>query len=298
MPRVGFICPGGGHVLFAECLASCRMGRRCLTKSTLTALSRTRPWTGKPSTTQLIAPTRMEYLKIINDYCVAPPNMAFALLGSRVHLGLADADSDVSLLEERFEEEDITGIADCFEVEADEGILTDYKTWGSWRVARALGIVEKVVPDPTGAVYQRSGKGYVKGAPKMVKVYTIDPAQADNREAELQLNRYRLFFEDRGFPVNRMQIEVIVRDGNTWVARNRGITEPIYFIPVKRWDDTRVRAYFTAKALALKSYLDKKELPPPCTPDECWSGRRCRDYCPVLNFCGAGASRVNAMEGV
>jgi hypothetical protein len=292
MPRVGFVCPDGVSVTFADCLASCRMGQRCLTKSTLSALSKPRPWTGTPSTTQLLNGTRMEYLKVTHDYYVAPPRMAFALLGSRVHLGLADADTDVSLLEERFEEDDITGIADCYELENGEGVLTDYKTWGSWRVARALGVVEKKMPDPSGAVYQSSGRGYRKGEPKMVMFFGQDPTQADLGDALWQVNRYRLFFEDRGFPVARMQLEVIVRDGGTWVARSRGVNEPIYVIPVRRLEDKTVRGYFDIKARALTEALDIKWTPAPCTTRERWDGRRCREYCEVAQFCDVGQEEM------
>jgi len=297
MPRVGFVCPDGARVTFADCLASCRLPRRCLTKSTLAALSKTRPWGGTPSTTQLLNGTRMEYLKIVHDYYVAPPRMAFALLGSRVHLGLADADTDVSLLEERFVEEDITGIADCYEVENGEGVLTDYKTWGSWRVARALGIVEKKVPDPSGAVYKRSGKGYRKGEPKMVAVFEADPTQAQPGDALWQLNRYRLFFEDRGFPVAHMQLEVIVRDGGTWMARSRGVAEPIYVIPVPRVSDNLIRDYFEEQTALLTGALATKTLPPPCRDEERWEGRRCRDYCDVAQFCDVGREEMKRARG-
>ena len=43
------------------------------------------------------------------------------------------------------------------------------------------------------------------------------------REVELQLNRYRIFFEEQGFPVSRIQIQAIPRDGGTYIAKNRGI---------------------------------------------------------------------------
>src|SRR4030042_5572166 len=98
--RTGFICPNGPTVAFETCMARCPWGARCLTKSPLYHLSKVRPWTGKPSTTQLINPTRIEFLKITQSYAVAPVRMAFAILGTRVHLGLADADTDVSILEE------------------------------------------------------------------------------------------------------------------------------------------------------------------------------------------------------
>ena len=288
--RVGFICPNGDAVPFDACMRGCHLGDRCLTKSTLQALTRVRPWTGKPSTTQLINPTRLEYLKLTNDFYVAPPTMAFALLGTRVHLGLADADTDISLLEEHFEDEDMTGQMDSYELEPgqDAGILTDYKTWGSYRVARALGVVKVRVPDPTGAVYQRSGNGYTKGDPKMVSIFEKDPNAVKIDDVEYQLNRYRLFLEPAGFPVKALQVEAIVRDGGTRIAYNRGVTEPMYLIPVAILPNAAVLEYFNNKGAALISALLSHRLPPECTDDECWEGKRCRGYCDVWEFCDKG----------
>ena len=227
--RTGFICPNGTTVAFETCMSTCPWGDRCLTKSTLKHLSAVRPWTGKPSTTQLVNPTRIEMLKITQSYATDPRNMAFALLGTRVHLGLADADTDVSLLEEHLEDELGTGTADAYELEpgAEGGVLTDYKTWGSYRVARALGIVKVRYPDPTGAVYKRSGPGYTAGQPKMLTRFETDPNAVYLKDAEWQLNHYRLRFEAAGYPVARLQIEAIVRDGETMTARTRGVIHPI-----------------------------------------------------------------------
>ena len=297
--RTGFICPNGTTVAFETCMARCPWGDRCLTKSTLYHLSKVRPWTGKPSTTQLINPTRIEFLKITQSYAVAPVRMAFALLGTRVHLGLADADTDVSILEEHLEDELTSGTPDCYELEpgAEGGILTDYKTWGSYRVARALGIVKVRVPDPTGAVYRRSGPGYTAGQPKMVTRFSRDPNAVKLDDAEWQLNDYRLHFEERGFPVDRLQIEAIVRDGETQAARTRGVLEPMYLIPVRTLPDDMVRAYFTNKREALLSALESGRLPPECTDDECWDGRRCRYYCDVWAFCPRGQQEHAALSG-
>lgn len=288
--RVGFTCPDGFHVRFEDCLTVCRMGKRCLTKSTLVHLARVRPWTGTPSTTQLINGTRMEYLKIKHDHYVAPERMAFALLGTRVHLSLGDADTDVSLLEENFAEPDITSRPDNYELEPgqEKGVITDYKTWGSYKVASALGIVAEKVPDPTGALYKRSGNGFKAGDPKMVTVYHQDPTAVDLREAELQLNHYRLRYEAAGFPVASLQIEAIVRDGGTIAAKSRGIDRNWYIIPVRTLPDAQVQAFFEAQAKALIHAVETDELPPPCTMDECWKRRRCAGYCDVWDFCDVG----------
>lgn len=286
--RVGFFCPDRVEVATDSCLMACRMQQRCLTKSSLKALSHQRQWTGKPSTTQLINGTRMEFLKLTRDYYSDPMRMAFALLGTKVHLGLADFDTDVSLLEEKFEEDTITGILDCYEQEGGVGILTDYKTWGSFRVAQALGSYTERVPDPSGAVYQRSGNGFKKGDSKMVTVSRFDPTKASVPDVELQLNRYRLFLEDAGFPVHILQLECVVRDGGTWAARDRGVLHQIYLIPVRRLPDDYVRNYFGKKAQALLLALRAGLDPPPCAPEETWEGRRCQEFCDVWEFCDVG----------
>ena len=296
--RIGFICPDGRQVCFEECFAGCVMGERCLTKSTLAHLSRVRPWTGTPSTTQLINGTRLEYLKIVADYYVAPPRMAFALLGTKVHLGLADADTDVSLLEEQLDENAVSGRPDNYELEpgAEGGTLTDYKTWGSYKVARALGIVSEKVRDPTGAVYKRSGNGFKAGDPKTVTRFRRDPSTVDLREVELQLNHYRLMYEAAGFPVTTLQVEAIVRDGNTITATGRGVDREIYVIPVRILPNDEVHRFFDAKAKALKHAVETGTMPEPCAQDERWNGRRCAGYCDVWESCDLGRSAHQEAE--
>ena len=72
------------------------------------------------------------------------------------------------------------------------------------------------------------------------------------------------------------------------VANNRGITDNISVIPVKRLDDSYVKEYYRAKREALLTALEKKELPPPCNSRESWGGKRCQSYCDVREFCDVG----------
>lgn len=300
MPRIGFVCPDDLEVSFDDCLAPgavCPMGERCLPKLMLLYLRRQRQWTGKPSVTQCLNGTRLEYLKITCDYYVAPPSLMFALVGTQVHRGLAEVESDVSLAEERFEEDELTGIIDCYEQEpGGKGILTDYKTWGSWRVARALGLVKSWVPDPTGAVYQRSGSDYKKGDPKKVAIFEARPEAVELGDALWQLNAYRLMFERRGFPVDELQIVAIVRDGGTHLAESRGLTETVYRIPVPKLADGEVNAYFAMKGRALVAALTEHRPPPPCTDEERWDGLRCQKYCEVAQFCDVGREEMGKRD--
>ena len=48
-------------------------------------------------------------------------------------------------------------------------------------------------------------------------------------EWEFQLNNYRMKFEQAGFDVDQMKVMCIVRDGNTHIARSRGVFRNIYF---------------------------------------------------------------------
>ena len=172
------------------------------------------------------------------------------------------------------------------EMKQQEGyLLTDYKTWGSFRVALALGLVESKVPDPSGAVYYRSGSWGKAGTPKMVSIWTPSPWRADLFNEEMQLNNYRILVEGCGFPISRMQLQVTVRDGATFIATGRGVDRKIYIIPIRRVADEEVKGYFEAKRQALLEALEAKTLPPPCSDYERWEGRRCKGFCDVAKFC-------------
>jgi len=92
-----------------------------------------RIWTGKPSTTQLLNPTRMEFLKITKDYAITPQERAFALLGTQHHRRLEIIAKKIAELEaeKKLSDNINTGILDLLEPDNGKWILTDYKTWGS-----------------------------------------------------------------------------------------------------------------------------------------------------------------------
>ncbi len=254
--QAGFVCPDGNRVSHQQCLESCR--ERCLTLPTLASLASVREWTGVPSTTQCLNGTRMEYLKIVNDYYVNPKDRAFALLGTRHHFHLEAITRKLNVLSEEKLKGEVTGIIDLLEPahEPDSYILADYKTSGSYKVARAL--------------------------------------KGDMSDWELQLNNYRVMVEALGFPVSRMLIQCTVRDGGTFMARKNGLTENIYLIAVKRLDDAAVKDYFYRKSHMLIKAVESGEMPPPCSGEESWGGRRCLGYCEVAAFCPgfSGISRA------
>ena len=245
--QAGFICPDGKRVTHQECLEGCRA--RCLTLPTLVSLANTRDWNGIPSTTQCLNGTRMEYLKIINDYYVKPKDRAFALLGTRHHFRLEAITKKLNVLSEEKLQGEVSGIADLLEpdIDPDTYILADYKTSGSYKVARAL--------------------------------------KGDMADWELQLNNYRVMAEALGFPVSRMLIQCTVRDGGTFMAKKNGCNENIYLIPVTRMNNSEVKDYFYRKSQSLIKAVESGEMPPPCDGEERWGGKRCLGYCDVADFC-------------
>jgi hypothetical protein len=286
----GFICPDGQRIKTVSCLAQCRMDRRCLTLPTLHSVAWQREWKGKPSTTQCLSGTRCEMLKITKPYYIDPKDRSFALLGSRHHWKLEAVAKKLAVLpEETLEDEDTKGTFDLLEPDGvDTYGLSDYKTAGSFKVARAMGLVSRKVKHPT-EVYKSSGKWGKAGDPKMIDEWYIDESKIDMWDWEMQLNNYRMKVEACGFPIAWMQIQATVRDGNTRSARDNGIFENIYLIPVKRMDDEVVEEYFNRKARALIKAIDTG-FAPICEESERWGNTKCLRYCEVAEFCDHGMS--------
>lgn len=271
------------------------MAERCLTLPSLKLISKEREWNGVASTTQLLNGTMYEYLRLTQPYYVDPDSRAFMLAGIKHHGALEEVAKELGLPSEVALSID-RDIFDLVEVEEEGLILTDYKLWGSFKVAMALGIVETgKKPDPSGAVYKSTGKWGKAGSPKMVGEFAQKPALADNWETELQLNRYRIKLEDLGVKVARMQLQVTVRDGGLFIAEQRGVYRKIYRIPVKFLDNLEVGTYFAVKDTHLKEAL-MKGWSEPCGSKECWDGIRCKDYCDVAQFCPKG-KLVKTLEG-
>jgi len=278
MPPKWIVCPKSTNPIpIDDCINHCT--DRCLTLPTIKAMTSDRKWTGSPSTTQLLNGTMIEFLKITRDYIIDPQNRAFALLGTRHHQMLEEAAKELNLPSEIALSPDGHDIFDLLEPENGHWTLTDYKTWGSYRMVRALGMV-------------KDGKG--KDA-----TFRIHPNTVDLEESELQLNRYRVMLEGHGLKIGRMQLQVTVRDGGLQIARTRNITKNIYLIPIKRLDDEDVISYFFQKESKLIEALEKYKhdplyLPEPCNDSECWNGARCRGYCEVVQSCPKGIMEQGA----
>ena len=245
MPLTHYRCPDNQAISITDCLSTCRLGSRCLTKSTLRVIAETqRPWDGIPHVTQLLNGTMLEYLKITRDYCIKPKDRAFALLGSSHHKMLEatmyekgpsmmlEYDGFVSELELNIGW--VQGTLDLIEREDNTMVMVDYKCWGSNRLCRGS---------------------------------KFDPSQVDLAEVSLQMNMYRIMAEHTyNWHIDQLQVQCTVRDGGLAVATKRGVTENMYLLPVSRLHDDVVLAYFQAKAKLLQDALAHKEkLPEPCS---------------------------------
>ena len=319
MPLTTYICPDNGRISIADCLkeGNCRMKSRCASRSYLRLVARERKWRGKPSTTQLIKGTMEAFLLLTKDYAITPDSRAFMLHGTKGHAILEGSDDEHSTLEYAFNRyqcracghefdleyakkdeykcpncnsedientQEITGMSDFLEKECNILTLGDYKTAGSYKVAKVLGFF--VDEEKTEEVY-KSGKR--KGEHKMRKVLKRDPSKEDRWEWELQENKYRMEFEKRlGRLIDKLKVQCCVRDGNTYIARSRGVFRNVYYFEITRLDDTYVIDYFRRKKEALLQALKQGYWDEPCNKKENWDGVKCSAYCPVADYCKLG----------
>jgi hypothetical protein len=283
MPLTGFICPDGGEIELDKCYKKCRMALRCATVPTCMAAASQRPWKGKVSTTQALSGTRCEYLKITRDYAVSVSARAFMVFGTSHHIKLEKAGLSGHLMEERLEDEGITGQFDALVEEDGLNTLYDYKTAGSWKICQSLGL--SFVEQTTDEVYKSGPK---KGQTKTKKV--LVQGEPNLGDWLWQLNHYRLLLKAASFKVDRMFIQALVRDGGTYLAKQRGLDRNIYLIPIPFVDDDLVQLKFQTKKLALLKALEEGKEPPPCTDEETWNGRKCAEFCEVWESCSVGVA--------
>lgn len=284
------ICPDGGLVPVEQCKrGDCPHPTRCRPLSFLRLCLEEREWKGVPSVTQLINGTRYAMLKIKSDYNERFDNGVFKVLGTSAHAAL-DEEDGVSYTEETFEHDGVSGTADRIEQQPNgEMWLIDHKVVGSFKIAKALGVVkvrENVLDANGNQEYFKSGAK--KGQPKTRNAYVLDVKQADRKDWTLQLNYYRIMVERTlGYKIARLKIHAIVRDGNTMAAKSYMVNDKDYYFDIDILPDDTVLAYFNHKKQMLLDALDGHIVPPPCSPSECWDGRKCKsdDYCPMRQAC-------------
>jgi len=197
-------------------------------------------------------------LKITEDYALDPDDHAYAVLGTRHHERLQTVADKLGMVAEKKLSGEISGILDLIEPDEQQPgsfVLIDYKTWGSFKIAKAKGL---------------------KGE------------DLDIDQVALQLNNYRIMVEPLGFPVSRIKVQATCRDGNTQNARGNGIRRNLHMIDVPILEDNYVQSYFHTRAEALIKAIETHTMPKMCSTSENWDGRRCKNYCEVLEFCPEG----------
>lgn len=274
MPLRHFLCPDEETRLITQCLEACpRNEGRCMALAHLIAIGGgDRKWEGKMSVTQLIKGTRQAFLGITQNYAVNPDDQAFALYGRLHHKRLEIINRRLEGLTEQKLTAEISGTLDKLEpdeLHPSKYKLIDYKLVGAYSVAKALGL-------------------------------TNNEGQADMRDWELQLNKYRILLEGSEFadlfPVSRMFIQATIRDSGLKQMKSLGIPQRMPLIPVKKIDDSYVNEFFLSKEYALTSALKKGTLPDICSYEERWGNRRCTSgFCPVFYFCPEGA-KMNRVQ--
>lgn len=269
MPLTAFRCPDGITRPIADCLQACPNGDRCLSLPTLHSIGQAREWRGRPSTTQLLNPTRLEYLQIVHDYAIDPFDQAFALLGTRHHQRLEAVAKKIEGLEsELVLKGEVSGILDLLEPinGGDTYRMIDYKTFGSFAAKKHMGT------DPKD--------------------------EYDRFKLALQMNSYRIMAAEIGFNIVELKVQITVRDGGTFSAKHNGVDRNLYLLPVEILPDEQVKEYFLTKSFALTQAL-KSETTELCNYEERWGGRRCTGFCSVMEFCpeGRAVNKLPPMEG-
>jgi hypothetical protein len=228
-----------------------------------------------------------EFLKITQPYSISFQDRIFILLGINTHGKLEDSAKKLNISAEVALSED-RDIFDLLEQYEDGWCISDYKVWGSYKVAKALGIVKAgKVPDPSGERYKSSGKWGKAGDIKMVDSFAM-VGEKDLWEVEMQLNRYRVMLEQKGLKIKKMQLQIMCRDYNTISADSRGIQQGIYMTEVQRLDDAVITSFFDNKQAKLAAALKAGKCDEPCTLEERWNDIRCKSYCEVAYACPVG----------
>ena len=284
MPATKFICPTGQKIAITKCLKKCSYGQRCMFLPTLRAVAASLNRNIKqPTVTELLAGTMETFLKRTTDYVVDPIKQLYALHGTAIHT-INENHVDKNMLSEQRLSDDITsGKFDLFGKILDkENTLGDYKITSSYKLMKALGYYK--VDVPTGEVYKTGAK---KGQPKTRKEWRTDGVK-HLLDWAIQLNYYRILLEERGYTVNRMEIQAMCRDFNLRIAAERNIISPIYLIPINKISDHWVKLYMKTKAARLQKALKTGKISHICSIKERWQDRKCKDYCAVAENCPYG----------
>lgn len=284
MPATKFICPTGQEIDIERCLKKCPYSQRCMFLPTLRAVAVSLNRNiEKPTVTELLAGTMEIFLKRTTDYVVEPIKQLYALHGTAVHIINENHVDENMLSEQRLSDEITSGKFDLYGKILDkDNTLGDYKITSSYKLMKALGFYK--VDVLTGEVYKTGSK---KGQPKTRKEWRTDGVK-HILDWAIQLNYYRILLEERGYKVNRMEIQALCRDFNLRMAAERNITSPIYLIHINKISDRWVKLYVKTKAKRLKKALQTGKTQYICSVKERWQDRKCKDYCSVAESCPYG----------
>ena len=238
---------------------------------------------------------RLIYLTAISDIAVDPQQQTWAMMGLYVHNKLSYHKYTQDVMSEvKLRDDEASGIADVLEKDENrEGyyILSDYKTYASYKAAKVMGLVKhgkQVVLDNNGmpVVYLRNipKYGIKAGEPKLEDHFIIDEKKAQNHDVTLQLNRYRIFFNQHGYKISKLQIMITPRDANTINAKKRGITKNLYIVQIPIIEDRVVLGYYRKLSEEVTHAFLHGTIRR-CNKWESWDGVRCQSYCNVAAEC-------------
>jgi len=247
---VGFLCPraGGKPIDFDTCLKTC--DERCMSRRTTLIFQEYNKDRGLKhfSITQLISPTRVQWLMATHSYCEPSEDMIARTIGSLGHAASEINDKDI-VSEKRLEmeiEKDVfvSGAFDSYE--KDE--IWDLKICGFYKIKMGIADVKNL------------------------------------HDWTIQLNFYRMLAEkEYKKKVNHMFIEAWAREPRSVCERGKTPQQHVFKIP--RLSDWLVLRYVQIKYRRLSKALDNNWCEKG-KPREMWGGRRC-NYCAVRKVCEA-----------
>jgi hypothetical protein len=93
-------------------------------------------------------------------------------------------------------------------------------------------------------------------------------------------------------------LQVIPRDGGTYIATNRGIDRNLYLIPIKRLHNKDVLAFYESLAAEVLDAF-KNDYARLCNMRECWDRRRCtEEFCEIVESCKLMSHKANEKWGI
>ena len=306
MPIEFFYCPDGPTIAVSECLqkGGCRMVNeglaygRCVPRAILQESIKERRYEGHVSVTGMEKDALFHWLKEKVVYGVDPLDSAARYIGNAAHYLMEKNPAPDTQPEVKVYHELYSGTSDLVSIDewTGEYFLTDLKTRSCFRYASMIGLKKVKVPDPSGALYLRSGSRkngttYHKGQPKLVDEWQVIPSEADMDNEIRQCNYYRMAWESAGYKIARMEIVVILRDYGQ-AAKRQGIRKQIHTIPVPFMDDEELILDAITKQKLVADAMVSDEMPPMCNDEARWYGKFCADYCDVREVCPYGGENA------